>query len=139
MVASSNIHQCGEMVFFKFFEKYPSYIIQFPKFKDSSLVQLKNSPAFRNHGYLIMCQIGDSVKHLGTPEGWEHVRESWHAHGNMHIPLRVKKVQFMQFRDVVVDQILAISSMSHVDEVKKAWMVFFNAIFGFSFEKSGAQ
>lgn len=39
--ASSNIHQIGEMVFYKYFEKYPSYIIQFPKFKDSTLVQLK--------------------------------------------------------------------------------------------------
>lgn len=40
-IAASNIHQLGEMVFYKFFEKYPSYIIFFPKFKDYSLVQLK--------------------------------------------------------------------------------------------------
>lgn len=112
-IAASNIHQCGEMVFYKFFEKYPSYIIFFTKFKDSSLVQLKvrlfkarqcakaehftpqNSPAFRKHGYLIMCQIGESVKQLGTPEGWDNIKKSWHDHGEMHIPLKVKKVQFM--------------------------------------------
>lgn len=40
-VAAQNIHNCGEVIFFKFFEKFPSYIIQFPKFKNSSLLQLK--------------------------------------------------------------------------------------------------
>uniref|UniRef100_A0A336LYP0 CSON006199 protein n=1 Tax=Culicoides sonorensis TaxID=179676 RepID=A0A336LYP0_CULSO len=137
-ICASNIHQLGEVVFFKFFEKYPSYIIFFPKFKDYNLQQLKNSPAFRNHGYLIMCQIGDSITQLGTPDGWENIKKAWHAHGDMHVVLKVKRIQFMQFRDVVVDQILGISSMSHVDEVKKAYIKFFNAIFAFSFEKSGA-
>lgn len=40
-VAAQNIHNCGEVIFYKFFEKFPSYIVQFPKFKNSTLVQLK--------------------------------------------------------------------------------------------------
>lgn len=40
-VAAGNIHQVGEVVFYKFFEKHPSYIIQFPKFQNSTLPQLK--------------------------------------------------------------------------------------------------
>lgn len=61
---------------------------------DVSLVH-QNSPAFRNHGYLIMCQIGESIKQLGTPEGWENIKKAWHDHGDFHFTLKVKKAQFM--------------------------------------------
>lgn len=42
-----------------------------------------------------MCQIGESVKQLGTPEGWDNVRKAWYDHGEMHIPLKVKRLQFL--------------------------------------------
>lgn len=113
-----------------------------------------------------MTHIGDTVALLGTPSGLEEIKRIWQAHGELHIPLKIKKAQFnvscniieifwkrvlycfiknllnfyfQQFRDVCVQQILEISNLQHVDEVKRAWMKVFNHVFSLSFAISGAE
>lgn len=41
-----------------------------------------------------MTHIGDTVALLGTPNGDQEIKKIWQSHGQLHIPLKVKKAQF---------------------------------------------
>ncbi|XP_063703988.1 globin CTT-VI-like [Culicoides brevitarsis] len=98
-VLDRNLYDVGDVMLFKFFEKYPNYKKMFPKFRDTPLNDLKGSRAFRNHAYQIMVQFTKSINLLNKPGGIEEIRALWRAHGELHANLNVTKQQFnLNFR-----------------------------------------
>lgn len=93
-VLDRNLYDVGDVMLFKFFEKYPNYKQMFPKFRNTPLEKLKGQHEFRCHAYQIMVQFTTSINLLTEPGGVEKIRELWRAHGELHADLDVTKAQF---------------------------------------------
>lgn len=94
-IPAMNPIDAGEIILYKFFEKYPDNQQKFGKFKNVPLSQLKGTPAFRAHASRVVNMFSSTVDCLRLPGGWEEIPNLWREVGESHNRRKISKASFL--------------------------------------------
>lgn len=94
-IPAMNPIDAGEIIFYKFFEKYPHNHEMFKKFKDTPLSELKGTPVFRAHASRVVNTFSATVDCLHLKGGWDHIPEIWREVAEGHNTRNVGKKNFI--------------------------------------------
>lgn len=94
-IPAMNPIDAGEIIFYKFFEKYPHNHELFKKFKDTPLKELKGTPVFRAHASRVINTFSATVDCLLLKGGWEHIPEIWRDIAADHNGRNISKKSFI--------------------------------------------
>lgn len=94
-IPAMNPIDAGEIIFYKFFQKYPDNHQKFKKFKDMPLTQLKGFPAFRAHASRVVNTFSATVDCLHLKGGWEAIPGIWKEVAEGHRERKISKTSFI--------------------------------------------
>ncbi|XP_063705499.1 globin CTT-VIIB-7-like [Culicoides brevitarsis] len=126
-IPSSIPIDAGEIILFKFLEKYPDNQQKFAKFKNKPLSELKGTPAFRAHASRVMNAFCTTVDCLQLPGGWDELPIIWREIGENHERRKISKASFEELREIIVSVLIDVCKLT--PEQQEAWTILLNYIY----------
>ncbi|XP_063705497.1 myoglobin-like [Culicoides brevitarsis] len=126
-IPAMNPIDAGEIIFYKFFEKYPHNHQMFQKFKNTPLHELKGTPVFRHHASIVINTFSSTVDCLLLKGGWEHIPEIWKNIAADHNTRNISKKSFVELRDIVVQVLKEVCHLK--PEQEEAWTILLDYVY----------
>lgn len=94
-IPAMNPIDAGEIILYKFFEKYPDNQQKFNRFKNVPLTQLKGTAPFRAHASRVVNSLSATIDCLRLKDGWEEIPNLWREIGESHNRRKISKASFL--------------------------------------------